>query len=98
MLTDLWPLAFMLGLFGILYVISLALKALGIEPSMSRRPGIPFVPEASRAPRRISRNGQLPRARMIEIQRAHSLRNHCRLIASDPMACQSFMPLSALRI
>ena len=47
MWTDLWPLAFMLGLFAALYLISLVLNALGIRPTIARRPGIPFCPEGT---------------------------------------------------
>jgi len=50
MLTDLWPLGFMLGLFALLYLISLILKAVGIRVTMSRRPGIPFCPPETASP------------------------------------------------
>ena len=46
MWSDIWPLAAMLGLYGVLYLISVGLHALGFHPTMGRRPGIPFVPHA----------------------------------------------------
>lgn len=46
MLTDLWPLVFMLGLFGVLYLIRLVLSFLGVKPTMGRPPGTPFCPPA----------------------------------------------------
>jgi hypothetical protein len=37
MWTDLWPLAFMLGLFAVIYGISRLLSALGINPTETGR-------------------------------------------------------------
>ena len=43
-MTDLWPLAFMIGLYVTLYLISRVVNALGFKPTVSRRPGTPFPP------------------------------------------------------
>ena len=88
MLTDLWPLAFMLGLFAFLYLMSLALKALGIHPGTPRRPGIPSVPEQSHTRQRTTTRGrpsrpktyqEIPAARLLAVY-------HNRLVESEASA------------